>query len=192
MQRILRPRIGLIWLLLLVCVLITAADPLTRLPWLAGGSALFVLSFRLWDDLADLEHDRRHHPGRHLTRTPDIHAFHTLLWLLITTLAGLLLWLEDKGRALAFVGLVAVFFVCYHATADHPRWRNLRVALVLTKYPAWVMLLAREPSHLVALLTAFGVYLPPLLDEVRSTGQRVLLPAAACVGLTLLFWLTLT
>ena len=190
-ERILKVRIGLLWLLLLVGTLLTSADPLTRLPWLAMTSALFVLAFRLWDDLADMEYDRQHHPRRGLVRSAEVRSFHAAQWFLITALGILVLTITDGVRALAFLGLVAFYLAMYRVTGNRPGLRPLRVSLVLVKYPTFVLLLALHPDDPVALLAALGVYLLPLLDEVRSTGPAILLASSAIVGLAILAWLGL-
>lgn len=190
-ERVLKARIGLLWLLLLAGALLVGDYPLARLPWLALAGAVFVLAFRLWDDLADLEYDRRRHPQRCLVRSLDVRPFRTTLWLLLAALAGLFATLADGARALAFLGLVAAFLAMYRVTGNRHELRPLRALLVLAKYPAFVLLLAPRPGEPIALLAAFGVFLPPLLDEVRSTGSGILLPAAALVGLAFLAWLGL-
>jgi hypothetical protein len=192
MERLVQVRMGLIWLLVLAAVLLSVSDPLSRLPMLAITSALFILTFRLWDDLADLDHDRVHHPGRCLGRAEDLRPIHATLWLLIGGLAVLFFRLVDGQRALAFLCLVIAFLAMYGLTARRPALRSLRLSIVLTKYPACVLLLADAPGGAVASLAALGVYLPPVLDEARSVGPRILLPAATLAGLAALGWLSRT
>lgn len=191
-ERILRLRIGLVWLLVLAGVLMTTTDPLSRLPALAIITALFILVFRLWDDLADLGHDRRHHPDRCLSRVNDLQPFHMTQWLLVVGLAALLFLFVDEERSLAFLGLAVAFYAMYRVTGKRPALRHLRAALVLAKYPAFVLLLAHAPGDPVAPLVALSVYLLPLVDEVRSTGPGIMLPAAAFLGIASLTWLSLT
>lgn len=191
-ERILKVRIGLLWLWLLACMSFAVTDPFSSLPWLATGSALFILAFRLWDDLADRDYDRQHYPGRCLTRTTKTIPFFTSLWLLLAALTLLLYSFEGIWRALAFLILIVAFFVIYRLTARQPKLRSLRVTLVLAKYPAFVLLLADYPGKSGALLVALVAYLPPLLDEVRSTGTAMLVPTAAIAALAALSWLALT
>lgn len=190
-ERIVSLRVALLWLLLWGCALSTAVEPLARLPWLAIVSALFIVAFRLWDDLADLEHDRRHSPGRCLVRATNLRPFHTAQWLLITLLAVLLVTV-GSAHALAFVCLVAVMFAMYRLTSGRAELRPFRQVAVLSKYPVFVLLVAHSPGDSGALLAALIAYLPPLIDEFRSSGAALLLPAVILTGFVLLAWLALT
>lgn len=187
-ERILTIRVGLVWLMLLVGVLLTSA----HLPWLAVATALFILAFRLWDDLADLAYDRQHHPQRCLVRSADVKTFHVAQWTLLAGVAGMVQLFAGSTRALIFLGLVMGLFAIYRATAQRPRLRSLRVILVVAKYPAFILLLALRPGDSFVLIVALAAYLLPLLDEIRSSGPGILVPAAGFVGLSLLVWLFLT
>ena len=107
--------------------------------WINLPSALLLLAqFRLWDDLADRERDRRDHPERVLSTAEP--------WFFVTTalvLAGINLWLASSGRSaqhvLLIVALNAAAICFYH-------WRPLRRtaasdALLLLKYPAILVVL---------------------------------------------------
>lgn len=190
-ERILRLRIVLVWLLVLSGVLLTAADPLSQLPVSGIMAALFVITFRIWDDLEDVDHDREHHPGRCLGRAQDLRPFRVALWLLVAGLAGLLFLFIDARRILPYLGLVVIFIVMYRVTGKRPALRSLRVALVPAKYPAFVLLLTHAPDDPLVPWVALGVYLLPLVDELRSTGPVILLPAAAFLALASLAWLLL-
>ena len=190
-ERVLNLRVVLVWLLVLVGVLVTTADPLSQLLGLAIITVLFILAFRLWDDLADLEHDRKHRPERCLTRVQNLWPFHALLWLTAAVVFNLLLLLAGEKRALCFLAMVAIFAVSYRLTEGRPALRPLRVLLVLAKYPTFVLLLADEPLDGSSVLVALGVFIPPLVDEVRSAGPDILLPAATFFVLVAIGWLSL-
>lgn len=191
-ERILTVRVVLLALVLLTGVVLTGTAPMAHLHWLILATCLFVLAFRLWDDLADLEFDRVHHPDRCLVRSADLRAFYLAQWFLLASLAGALMVIADFGRVLSFLGLVAALLVIYRVTADRPRLRPLRMVLVLAKYPAFILLLTQRHGEPVTLLTAFVSYLLPLVDELRSTGHGMLGPAALLLGLTFLGWLGLS
>lgn len=190
-ERILQLRILFLWLLLFAAVSLNGVERLDQLPWLAFAAALFVFTFRLWDDLADLEYDRPRHPQRILVRSDNILYFQLFLWLLVAGLTGLVLAVAGNVRALAFLAMVAVLVVTYRVTGKRSSLRGVRVSLVLAKYPVFVLLFATKPGNPLVLLSAFGVYFLPLFDEVRSTGRSVLLPATTLVGVLALVWLGL-
>lgn len=191
-ERFFQLRILFLWLLLFAAVSLNGAERLDQLPWLAFAGALFVFTFRLWDDVADLEYDRRHYPQRILVRSDNILYFQLFLWLLVAGLTGLVLAVAGNVRALAFLAMVAVLVVTYRVTGKRSSLRGVRVSLVLAKYPVFVLLFATKPGNPLVLLSAFGVYVLPLLDETRSTGRSVLLPATTLAGVLALVWLGLT
>lgn len=184
-ERILRPRIGLLWLFLLACTVPVAG---VGWLWMFPTTVLFILAFRLWDDLADLDHDRAHHPGRVLVRSLDLRPFHAVHWGLLAATA---LALTGGARTATFLALVATMLANYRLTAGRPALRPLRVALVLAKYPALVLLVAGQPGEPNALGAAAAAYLVPLADEVRDSGTAVLAPAALLSALALLAGWTL-
>lgn len=190
-ERILRPRVVLMWLLVLIGILLTTSAPMSRWPWLAVTSALFILAFRLWDDLEDLAYDRAHHSERCLVRSAHRRTFYAALWMLLIGLAALLFFVWGGGRALAFIAMLVAFLAIYALTAMRPDQRAVRTALVLVKYPGFVVLLADAPGDRMVAAVALGLYLPPLVDEVRSAGTGVLVAAAGVLGIAALAWLAL-
>jgi SAM-dependent methyltransferase len=109
--------------------------------------ALLVIQFRLWDDIADREHDRERHPERVLQRhegraTP----FLVLLGVLTVPILALLFTFENAaGRIAAYGALAAALAVVYgsHATAHG---RLMRMGWVLLKYPVFVLLALASPT----------------------------------------------
>ena len=100
---------------------------------------LALAQLRLWDDLADRERDRRDHPDRILCDVnPAPYA------ITVALLAGSNLWLllafGAHTSALRFAAMnIAV--ACYYALRPKTRTANSD-ALLLTKYPALVLVLA--------------------------------------------------
>jgi hypothetical protein len=186
--RMLSLRIGLLWLLLFACA---APVAVFGLPTVALAAGLFILAFRLWDDLADLAHDRAHHSDRLLVRAPGLGPFRLARWVLLAILTGLLWALAGLPRALALLGLMTILAAGYGITDGRPALRPTRLALVLAKYPAFVLLLAGDPGNPLALMLATAAYLPPLIDEARGSGPAVLLPATLLLGLAAPAWLYL-
>lgn len=188
-ERLLKARVGLLWSLLLASSLLTRDHPVRDLPWLVLASGFFIASFRLWDDLADLNYDSLHHSERCLVRSRQVHLFRVALGVMLATCAGLIQIVAGCARLLSFLVLGGVFLIMYRVTQHRSNLRSIRAAFVLAKYPAFVLLVAPSPSDPTVVLMALGVYLPPMIDEILSSGPGILLPAAALLGLGLIGWL---
>jgi hypothetical protein len=152
-------RIAVLWLLL-VAALAAAGPGRSAARWVAGLCflTLAVLLLRLWDDLADLLHDRVAHPERVLVQSTRPGSFRAGVWMGLPLLA-LFLW-PDPWRLASWGALLAVLAWLYHGA---PRFRPARAAreyLVLAKYPVLVMLAGAAPSLRAALV---GVLLYSLL-----------------------------
>jgi hypothetical protein len=101
----------------------------------------WLFQFRLGDDLADRQRDRRDHPDRILTRA-DWRPFVGLLALLTAGNALLTVWLLPVPCGAEYLGMVGLFLLGYAATR---RWQPPLLpasAGVLLKYPAFVYLLS--------------------------------------------------
>jgi hypothetical protein len=127
---------------------------------------LLLAQFRLWDDLADRERDRAAHPSRVLARTSRLGPFIAACLILGTINVLLAAWLRGTQGAAAVVALDV-------AAAAWYTWRPARRTaasdlLLLTKYPAFVVVLAigSSASLPVVVLAAAGVYGLACLFEV--------------------------
>lgn len=118
-------------------------------------TALLIVQFRLWDDLADREHDRQAHPQRILVRSSHPNAFRIALLLLTLPVAALLLVLGGPGHLLNYAGLIAAMALVYRMP-----WRSrwLRNQVVLLKYPVFIGLSQMAFSR-DAVLAAAVIYL---------------------------------
>lgn len=131
-----------------------------------GLALLWLLQFRLADDLADRERDRVEYPDRVLSRA-DARPFVVLLVLI--TVGNVFL------SGVWFLALTVGFALWY---AVRPRWPQVNV-VVLLKYPAFVYLLNPDhvgPNLLVHVLATFVAY--EVLHDVRLRpvpGSTVLL-----------------
>ncbi|AHF00334.1 hypothetical protein [Thioalkalivibrio paradoxus] len=186
-ERILTPRIGLLWLLVFAATAATVAEP-RPWAWLAVAAAWFLLVFRLGDDLADLDFDRRYHPQRRLVRSRETSAFRLMLVFLVAGLVVLTAWVAGTVQALGLLLLVAALAGVYRWTQDRPELRPLRIALVLGKYPAWILLLADRPWQGLTLAAALAVFVPPALHELRAVGRAMLVPVAAVAAAVIAVW----
>ncbi len=152
-----------------------------------------VFQFRLWDDLADRERDRRERPERVLSRARSPRPFHQLMAVAIA--GNVLLFGLPRPSLPVFIGYVALqaVFAGWYAVMRHRvRWRIGAALVVLTKYPAFVALLAmpvggapawRLPLAMAVVYLCFGVY--ELLHDERLRSSALSLPVLAGQALAL-------
>jgi len=162
-ERLLTFRIGLLCAVVVAAVL--AAGPALPVAAAAAIAAALVLQFRLWDDLADREHDRTRAPRRVLSRAEGIRTFAALLVLSIVAMAGVLAASGAWPAVVAYAALAALFAVLYAVTRPASR---LRMVAVLLKYPAFVLLLAAAPASIRALAAAAGLFAIVAVNEWRD------------------------
>ena len=121
-------------------------------------TAVLVAQLRLWDDLADRDYDRTHHPDRLLVRSPHGQAYCILLVASILLVAAALL-LHGPPRGLpAYAFLVGMLALLYHTSAGARLPRPLRVSVVLTKYPLLVPVVAAGGLAAHAIWPALALY----------------------------------
>jgi hypothetical protein len=99
--------------------------------------SLLIVQFRLWDDLEDVDRDRRSHPSRVLTRAPR-RPFRVALAVSIA-LAGAAFAGSDSTLA-GYAVLWLAMLAAYRAVRRHVTDRSWRYGLLLLKYPAFVAL----------------------------------------------------
>jgi hypothetical protein len=192
--RLLRWQIGLLWAVLIATRLVSVgAIGAPAAQWTQSVLLLVaILVFRLWDDLADREHDRLRHPERVLVIAQDLMPF------IVVLLAGLLLVAfllrDDVRQLLVYLGVVALLAVLYHGGLEKVLARSARSALVLLKYPLFVYLLVTPTGR--AWLAGLGLYVLLLVYEWRDDPdlREAPLPpllAAASAGIAIisaLYW----
>ena len=118
---------------------------------------LLIAQFRLLDDLADLEHDRRHHPERVLCRVQTTKAFIYALVVLGLGICALLL-LGANALKLTVYALLLISFVVLYANLRENSNRLLRAHVVLIKYPVFLYLCMYAPVDLSWALLAAVLY----------------------------------
>lgn len=160
--------------------------------WAAGGTpragrsalslallACVLLQFRLWDDIEDLEHDRRVHPDRVLARAPS----GPFRWLLVALTVAALAIAAAAGPAvvLALAALDLAFLGAYRLVRSRVADGVWRYPLLLSKYPAFALVTAMaagavaDPARIVAVMAAAfaGACLYEALhDRRRPAGAR--------------------
>jgi hypothetical protein len=147
-----------------------ATDPLWWIEtllafWINLPSALLLLAqFRLWDDLADRERDKRDHPERVLSTAEP--------WFFVATalaLAGANLWLAYAGRPpqhLLVIVALNIAAICYYSC--RPLLRTAASdALLLLKYPAILLVLpVNQLGRLELAITVLTTYAVAFAYEV--------------------------
>jgi hypothetical protein len=98
---------------------------------------LLVVQFRLWDDIEDVERDRRLHPNRVLVRSPLMPFRRLLAIVAVAALAAAAAL--DSGVLAGVVALDVAFLIAYHAVRRFVPDRIWRFPVLLAKYPAFVL-----------------------------------------------------
>ncbi|MFL6659275.1 MAG: hypothetical protein ACJ8GW_14445 [Massilia sp.] len=144
--RLLLPRVGVLWLLLMGVSHHTSEAALLV--------TLLIAQFRLWDDLADRRHDGHHHPQRVLVTS--VHGgYFGMLCVAAAAPVLLLLWgapVEVAVYVLLCLGIASVY------SADAALPRLLRAQLVLLKYAVFAWLAGASVALGLGLWLALAVY----------------------------------
>jgi hypothetical protein len=126
-----------------------------------------LVQLRLWDDMADLPHDRCEHPERVLVRADSLAPFRALLVAAFTGSVLLLAWQGGSLRLMVFFALNAMFLAWYAALRYVVPGAVLGYHVVLAKYPVFVFLLSVPSCRAGRLLAvAVPVYLALCVYEV--------------------------
>ncbi len=126
-----------------------------------GLAVILLLQFRLWDDLEDLEHDRRVHPARVLVRA-DPAPFRLACAMLAAANIALLVVAGSRGAAQGLACLDLFFWLAYGPLRPRFSDRTWRFQILLLKYPVFVGLLATAlgaPMRMRLFAAAVAVYL---------------------------------
>ncbi len=168
-NRLLTGRIVPLWLVLAACAAGVSRAP-TVMSTVAGAAlaAMLITQFRLWDDLADRDHDAVMHPGRVLVLTTHARRFKQVCALLAVPIVALLALAFSANHVIVYGVLVAamalVYAVCGSATP-----RLLRSHLVLLKYPVFIGLCAHVPD--TALMLRVGATFFVLMSVIESSSE---------------------
>jgi len=171
--RILQPRIIALWALILIGVWSCWFPQETeRLAWRAAidvaFSGLLLTSFRLWDDLADAEHDAVVDPDRTLCLTSHRGSFNHLRDLLVVANVLIAAATRNVSQVGILVALTCLMIVWYSGLPRY-RWPVVNYHIVLLKYPFFIFVLAPSAVSLVtssSVSTAVTIYLLLSVYEV--------------------------
>ena len=160
-------RIGLLWFGLTGCALLVSSWPvMAYAATTALLAALLIVQFRLWDDLADLQHDAHHHPQRVLVST--VHRYKFVLLCIVVALPSVwILWLwRDLAQLLVYMGLCALMGTLYTVSLQWPR--VARGHLVLLKYPVFTWLCAINPQPYRTVVVGTALWLVLALIDLHG------------------------
>lgn len=154
-ERVATKRIAALWMLLAAAA--WSVSPTTPLWIVAAPMALLVVQFRLWDDLAEREHDAARHPGRVMVRTAHAACFAMVVAVLAVVVAVLLVMCGGSSAFVIYGVLLAAAVLFYKKSAVAIRhcWRAY---VVLLKYPVFVFLCAGSAAPLRTAATAVAVF----------------------------------
>ena len=133
--RLLQWRIAGLW------ALVAAAAASGAVPQSATGwrelllTLLPIMQLRIWDDLADLAHDRVHHTDRVLVAAATLRSFVVLVCVLGIATASILVLERERWQLAAYAGLLAWLAALYYTSLGRMTSRAVRTMLVLIKYP---------------------------------------------------------
>lgn len=183
--------VPVVFMLYLGCVISTDFRPAKPLNIIV--ILLLLLSFRLMDDLFDLQSDRKDFPERILSGTDNVKAFAVFLILLFLLLSVFLLLEKYYYSLLLLFTLILVLYAWYAKLRYFFNSRMLHTLFIHGKYPMFIYLLA--PGLTRPEIPGL-VYLTFLLFELQddpklriSTVQKETLTTGLLVYLALLFLL---
>jgi hypothetical protein len=141
LARLVRWRMAALWLLLVTAYLVaqSPARPVSGLAMPAAFLLLAIMTFRVWDDLADRGHDRLRLPQRTIVASRHLWPF---ILLVVTGLLLLAAMLRASPTLLVILAWFTVgMALLYHSGPGSQVSRPLRAGLVLAKYPLFVFLM---------------------------------------------------
>jgi hypothetical protein len=178
---------------------LAASPPAHISHWLLAAmlALTLTLQFRLWDDIADRDHDRETHPTRVLCHTPDMKPFLIAAAFLFALNGTLLAWHQVYSfKPIAYLVLCTCLLAWYNLRSIATQASLLNSQLVLLKYPviAWLLGVSAADTDLALLLSClFSVYLIFIIFEILDDHRLHQLPGAmfslaANIGLLVFVW----
>ena len=114
--------------------------------------ALLIVSFRLWDDIADMPYDRTH---RAVPSDSDKRSLVRLLAVTLVAIGAAMLAWRGALHATLYLGLCTVLGCAYAVLPS--TWRRTRAVVVPIKYPVFFALLESQPHRSWRWLACGGV-----------------------------------
>ena len=120
----------------------------------AAQAFVFVLAFRVWDDLEDRERDAREHPRRVMVTSQRTVPFAALLFVLgVAAVVPILLEPEPATRFAVLSLVTGVLLAWYRLRGHHAGFIGAQI--VLLKYPAIAFIVAPKPPSAIALTSLY-------------------------------------
>jgi len=160
--RVFNPRIALLYTLL-VLGLWVCSYPVSIVSFIKNCAILLALlvTFRLWDDLADRQYDKTR--SKDLSDQRILLTSHYIRWFNITLVIamlvlGIIIYQRDNALALSWYLILCLgFSFLYYTAVISPASRFKREILVLMKYPSFILLVSAS-TNLKAIAVATGLY----------------------------------
>jgi hypothetical protein len=188
----LRERVLASWYLLVpLALFITLAGGVER--WFSRTTTAFlgIVAFRLWDDVEDLAHDRRHHPTRVLCRLSFATAPYRLALFGLAFTAASIARTGGVFSLSMFLGAVAVSYGAFEVRSAWPHQRGLLAHVLLLKVPALALALALPDTPPVVAwgnaLSLYGIVSGYELAHDAAARKAPFAPVLALVALGCLF-----
>jgi hypothetical protein len=140
-------------------------------------AGLLIVQFRLWDDLADIDFDRVHHPYRILVTSHDLRPYFILVAGLAILNAAVIATLGSPAQLIAYMLLLAGMATLYRRWTWPGAWRLVRAQLVLIKYPAFLYFCAHDAAPMYLVWSGITTYLLLSLVDLFSDNTLRRLPA---------------
>lgn len=167
-SRLIVGRVVFLWLALSACILaLSCESSLASAVFGALLVAALIVQLRLWDDLAERDHDAVFHPHRVLVATGHVLYFARFCGLLTLPVAVVLGFVFGLVHLLVY-GLLLVAISVLYAIPRTGLPKLLRAHLVLLKYPVFIWLCTSDTNPVQWVYLSTVVYLAICLFEILS------------------------
>lgn len=177
LTRLVRWKVAFIWAVLVITTHLPAclqasfwtAASLRDPAYVSVMLMILIVALRIWDDLADRDHDAKHHAQRVLPCSRFTGVYVAVVVLLLCA-ALTLMWMYSRAEqvwilCILIAGLILVYGSGYFIKLP----RQLRAQCVLFKYPLLLLLFSEAPFSSMSLILAVMVYGLASADELISS-----------------------
>ena len=162
-----------------------------------------LLQLRIWDDIADRDHDREMYPNRVLCQIEDLQPFIVAVFgLFVLNGALILIYHGGIAKPLVYLAFCSFFLAWYRFRSGVVRGSVVHSLCILLKYPvvAWLVTVSAPDRYLpLQLMCLFSVYLILIIFELlddssirQEPGAMFSLSASfftlVCTWILIMFW----